>query len=320
MHVCFCRITSFELIPYPDFTQAGETNEWFCNVCTPANSDQIKLMSARAAQHHERNSSDHALNITESEKWWNPPPLDAAAWDAPIEEDLPLTVEEMKMRESQLRVDHLHEMVPFWKRSMEAAERGEILRLEEFLETMQEKSHPWLNAENPWQYAHSGGGWDNWGPQGKDTGWSVSVDANGWGAGDYAEGWGKSTASSNGSRIRTESSTKKRKSTKPSLKTATSPKESRNNVRLNPNMADSYTFVEKIAAQVAADAERKKRMHAFYQVSSIFSVWRKYLCEEDTHPREAQKDRRDDSPFAYHTWLSHWDTTRLTTTTLLCYR
>ena len=64
---------------------------------------------------------------------------DVGAWGKPIQEDPPTTIEEMKLRESQTHVDLVRDMVPFWIRSVEAAERGEVLRLEEFLEEVADR-------------------------------------------------------------------------------------------------------------------------------------------------------------------------------------
>ncbi|KAI6031619.1 hypothetical protein BKA83DRAFT_4203023 [Pisolithus microcarpus] len=49
-----------------------------------------------------------------------------------------LTSERLRQWGMHMHVDHVFDLVPFWRRAVDAAERGEELRLEEFLEKMEE--------------------------------------------------------------------------------------------------------------------------------------------------------------------------------------
>ncbi|KAG6878643.1 hypothetical protein C0993_001166 [Termitomyces sp. T159_Od127] len=105
--------------------------------------------------HHERHSEGHGLNVIERERqqWMSCEP-DPAAWDEPEKNEFELTKEEVRMRESQTHVDLVRDMVPFWIRGVEAAERGEVLRLEEFLETLETSGWGGCVDDDGW-----GNGW-----------------------------------------------------------------------------------------------------------------------------------------------------------------
>jgi hypothetical protein len=212
-------------------------------------------MNRRTAIFNEHTSAARAQNVSETEMWWNAE-QDTAAWDAPLEGDLPLTSEKMKERESRLHVDHVQDMVPFWIRGVEAAEHGEVLRLEKFLDTLQRDS--WIDGD-PWKYAYSAGEWDHHSQLGQRA-WNRCGDV----------GWGprwhdKATSSMYGHRTRTDSHTMEMERRK---------KNSRKKVKMKSPRAtyqsgsggDAYAFVEGIARQEAADAERKRRMHMFFEV------------------------------------------------------
>ncbi|KAG6841942.1 hypothetical protein C0991_005122 [Blastosporella zonata] len=139
------------------FLQNGSLDEWYCNICTPPRKGNVDYMTLKAAQHHERHSTEHARNIAEVErrKWIYSDP-DPSAWEVPLKYEPALSKEEMKMRESQLHVDLVRDMVPFWIRGVEAAERGEVLRLEDFLEKLETSA-------------------SEWGGSGGDVGWGEGV-------------------------------------------------------------------------------------------------------------------------------------------------
>ncbi|KAG6832288.1 hypothetical protein H0H92_003521 [Tricholoma furcatifolium] len=133
-------------LSYPEyFDQSGSLDQWVCTLCTPSNGKGKKYMTLKAAQHHELRNSQHAKNIREAErrKWEYSGPTDLEKWDAPLRDGSWLTKDEMKMRDSQMHVDLVRDMVPFWIRGIEAAERGKVLRLEEFLENLEETSSDW---------------------------------------------------------------------------------------------------------------------------------------------------------------------------------
>ncbi|KAG6862432.1 hypothetical protein C0995_011872 [Termitomyces sp. Mi166 len=198
---------------WPNGTWSGSMDEWFCNVCTPP-SKNVKYMTLKVAQHHERHSTEHARNVIEFERQqWMLCEPDTAAWDAPGKGEPVLTKEEIKMRESQIHVDLVRDMVPFWIRGMEAAERGEVLRLEDFLAT--------LETTSSWG--------ESWGESGGDDGWGI--------------GW---------SEVAHEKKGKK--------------------ARRRKGHSKAYKFVEDVARQEAADEERKRRMHRFFEDLSALLI------------------------------------------------
>ncbi|KAI6047761.1 hypothetical protein EDC04DRAFT_2619816 [Pisolithus marmoratus] len=60
-----------------------------------------------------------------------------------------LTSERLQQWGMHMHVDHVFDLVPFWCRAVDAAERGEELRLEEFLEQM-EGDGGWRIASDVW--------------------------------------------------------------------------------------------------------------------------------------------------------------------------
>jgi hypothetical protein len=250
-----------------DFTGSRNLRKWFCNICTPPNNGHVRYMSTHAAQHHERHSAEHAKrarNTAELEMWWNPPAQDAAAWTVPIVEEPPLTTEEMKTRESRMRVDQVQDMIPFWIRGVEAAAKGEVLRLEHFLETLQEASDAWLNSTSdpPWVHPDSEQGWGKeWGKL--DDGWNDAWvnSADKWAA--------RSTPSTNGSSVGSDS--RVRRGQQIPLKGGSQSREmgsqgNRSSSRKRDSFANPFDFVEHVARQQSADEERKQRMHTFFDV------------------------------------------------------
>lgn len=232
-------------------------------------------MNAQTAMDHERNSAEHARNVSDGNMWWNPAP-EASAWDAQIVEEPPQTLEEMKMRESRIHVDHVRDMVPFWMKGVEAAERGEVLRMEEFLESIKEDE--WSTGGDPWGYAYPPGEWGN-----VDR-WANGVaNEGGWGVGG-ADQWGgahwgmsaESVSSMHAHRTRTESDrgeSRRRRDKKPNPKGKKSgfrERDAKNRHRVEDHV-DSYTFVEDIARQQAVGAERKQSMHMFFEVNYFYS-------------------------------------------------
>lgn len=225
-------------------------------------------MSTQAAMDHERNSSDHAQNVSD----WGPQPHDL--WVMP-RDDTPLTADELKARTRQVHVDQVRDMVPFWMKGVEAAQNGEVLRLEDFLEELAAQDRwgvtglddPWGPSIGPWPVDHpwgavvSGGGADPWGKVPDDP-WG-RVDEDPWGK---VADWGVDedstlslhmdrTVSDRRGNCRRDKSGGKRKG-----------KKNRPRGNGKSKLQDPYTFVEDIARQQAADAERKKKMHDFYKV------------------------------------------------------
>lgn len=176
----------------------------------------MEYMTLRAAKDHERHSTEHTKRVKEAGKpLWQCSTPEAVAWSVP----LPLTIAELKQRESRVHVDHVQDLVPFWIKAVKAAEKGEVLRLEAFLETLQEASDSW-GVSTAWE--QTGDGWgDGWGDKWSGIGamWGVDVDGDGEGG-----------------------------------------------------LKDRYEFVEDIARQEAADEERRRRMHSFFDVSRWYTL------------------------------------------------
>jgi len=227
-------------------------------------------MSAQAAMAHERNSDDHARNVGDFEVW-NPQPADS--WGMP-EEDAALTADELKARTRQVHVDQVRDMVPFWMRGVEAAEKGEVLRLEDFLEKLASEDRwgvadvddPWGPSIGPWPADHplgvalAGGLTQPWG----------NVADNPWGK--VEDPWGKianwagdedSTLSMHVYRSVSHHQEDHRlnKGRRKGKGRKNQSRGSQGFVRQDPHM-----FVEDIARQQAVDTERKRRMHDFVEM------------------------------------------------------
>lgn len=226
-------------------------------------------MHHRGAQDHERHIVAHLHRVAELEMW-NPPAQDAAAWNAPIANDLPLTIEELKRRETQAHVDHVQDMVPFWIKGVEAAEKGEVLRLEHFLETLQEASDAWMHppSENSWVAGNSDQGWNqDWGNVDR---WDGGVNA-----------WGTPRSSAKGS-IRSEQNSssssqvrRRRQIPGPTSGPRRQQMESQRDRNINrprQSFTNAFDFVEYIAKQKLATEEQKRQMHTFFAVRSWCSL------------------------------------------------
>jgi len=163
--------------------------------------------------------------------WWDTVDADVEAWGKPIQEDPPATIEEMRMRESQIHVDLVRDMVPFWIRSVKAAERGEVLRLEEFLEEMAQRQASWSVGDLGRRCEQSSTrGWSN--QDGWDTGEGPGV---AWG--------GESRKGTDWRRVKKGGGNRRRE-----------------------RDSDGFQFVEKVANSQAVGKERKQQMHNFFEV------------------------------------------------------
>ncbi|KAF5384913.1 hypothetical protein D9615_001401 [Tricholomella constricta] len=222
-----------------DFIQSGSLNEWFCNTCTPLRKGHVDCMTLQAAQHHERHSAEHAQNVIEAEhRLWRSSP-DPEDWLVPSKDEPPLTKEEVRLRESRTHVDLVQDMVPFWIRGVQAAEKGEVLRLEEFLNTLQEASDSWAQG-NPWGYGSA----QDWG--------------NGWVQDDNAgEGWGV-----NDDKRRRPGQNRKCKYMGSKARRSGQQQQ----IQHDQSRSKAYDFVEDVARQEAADEERRRRMHHFFKM------------------------------------------------------
>jgi len=230
----------------------------------PSHTENLQPMSAQAAMDHEQTSTDHAQNVADFEMW-NPQPHDS--WVLPPD-DLPLTMDELKARTRQVQVDHVRDMVPFWRKGVEAAEKGEVLRLEVFLDKLASEDRwgiagiddPWgpsigpWPADHPWGAAVSGGEADPWGrvdddPWGKVADWGGDEDST------LSMHAGRTVSDHNGNRRRDRNNGRGKG-------------RNRNRGDDKAKHQDPYKFVEDIARQQDVDSERKRRMHDFFKMST----------------------------------------------------
>ncbi|KAJ7092590.1 hypothetical protein C8R44DRAFT_646838 [Mycena epipterygia] len=179
--------------------------------------------------------------------WWAPSTQDPAIWHAPLEEDPPLTREELQMREHQYHVERVADIVPYWIKCVNAAANGEELRLEPFLNTLQDVSQSWMTSDNPWAQATGSRTWGDGGDAGR---WGVHPDAKpmSWSGRDGSKTHTGSLTTSGQETGRVENPLNRR---------------SRN---IGDNHKTAYAFVEDVARHEAADAERKRRMHVFFEM------------------------------------------------------
>jgi hypothetical protein len=220
----------------PDVSRRGG---WTCNICIPRRTNQFHFATMQAAVRHENTSPEHAQHISEVE-WWQP--RDDNAWGAP--EQLPLTSDGLRTWEMQTHVDHVFDLVPFWIRGVDAAERGEVLRMEEFLRMMEEDGG-WRTSDEiwgtlgAWRKPDHEEGSDGWGRKNdvsvhKAAGTDLTSDDQdkGWGV---TEEWAAPATNSPSSYQRQD-------------------------------LGGMHPFVDDIALQEAADENRRRRMHHFFEM------------------------------------------------------
>jgi len=153
---------------------------------------------------------------------------------------------DLRAWEKQGFVDRQKDVVPFWRRGVDAAERGEEEeKWEDFLDRLEEK----YSKNGGWDIGSDGWGRDDganvWGPaqvasQHDDGSWG-GVKAT-WGLPDPTPVAAHDDGKRDGS-FKRKGSRKDRISNK-----------------------DPWTFVEEVAKQEAATAERRKRMHEFFKM------------------------------------------------------
>lgn len=201
-----------------------------------------------------------------------------------------LTSEGLRQWGMHAHVDHVFDLVPFWQRGMDAAEKGEVLRLEEFLEKM-EGDGGWRSANDvlgmlgewkgsPSERARNYGGLV-WGQPTRD-GWAAGrggaweSNALGW-----ADGWG--TASNRIASDATKSSrgrdsgwgvreewAKETDVVQDGWGAATRVKTTRGVGGGARGREELHHFVDAIARREAVNEERRKQMHLFFEASFCY--------------------------------------------------
>jgi len=218
-------------------------------------------MSLAGAIRHER-ESEHAQNISNIEMW-TAPAQDLDAWNTPLN-DTPVTSQDVKRLEHQVHVDHVSDMVPFWMRAIEAAGRGEELKLEAFLETFED---PWGAGapDNAWGYAFTPGAEVEKAHNGWDEGqWETqSTQVARWAAPNWNDG-GDSGSSLHARGTPSPDRGDERQRRKASI--SHTPKPHGKAKKGGHHLNKSFAFVEDVARQEAADVERKQKMHSFFEM------------------------------------------------------
>ncbi|KIJ21881.1 hypothetical protein PAXINDRAFT_165240 [Paxillus involutus ATCC 200175] len=173
-----------------DFKHSATGPGWVCTICPATHSKgQLYLPSLKAALIHERTFHEHLRDeaernmntIEETARRCTPAPVQSSHGNGWDKIDYPrLTAEDLRKWDMHTHVDHVFDLVPFWQCAVDAAERGEVLRLEEFLEKMEgdggwRTSNEVLRMLGGWkgsERAHDYGGHD-WGqPNAND--WAAS--------------------------------------------------------------------------------------------------------------------------------------------------
>ncbi|KIK93995.1 hypothetical protein PAXRUDRAFT_828433 [Paxillus rubicundulus Ve08.2h10] len=163
-----------------DFKHCATGPGWVCIICPEIHSKgQLYLPNLKAALRHERTFHEYlrdeaGRNMHTSEETARrrtPAPVQSSHGNDWGKIDYPrLTAEGLRKWDMHTHVDHVFDLVPFWQCAVDAAGRGEVLRLEEFLEKM-EGNGGWRTSNevlrmlagwNVSEGAHEDGGHD-WG-------------------------------------------------------------------------------------------------------------------------------------------------------------
>lgn len=323
---------------------AGPGQGWVCNLYPTIDRGQPFLPSLTAALNHERTyhepsavENDRNANGADGTRIPGNHPqtaVDETCWDK-IDHP-PLTSEGLRQWEMHAHVDHVFDLVPFWQRGIDAAEKGEVLRLEEFLEKM-EGDGGWRTtnevlgmlgggkvtpSERARDYGESG--WrqpyrDDWAASGawesNALDWAESHGPmGGWGvpstrvASDATEssrrrdsGWG----------IREEWAEGGSRMDRGNTGAAQDGWGARARVKMvravhgNGRRSEELRhFVDAIARQEAVTEERRRQMHLFFEVSSRPRYQTKKECllvsnMPDVPRSENKEDRGDDKDPSY---------------------
>ncbi|THH06945.1 hypothetical protein EW145_g3726 [Phellinidium pouzarii] len=119
--------------------------KWSCSLCWSPKAAHRGGLSPPAALRHEK-SAKHKEKVREHESWNPQPGIDA--WINGIGNDYDLCG--ARASERMQHVDQLKDLIPFWREQIEAAERGETLRYEEFLDALARKTEEKERDEPVW--------------------------------------------------------------------------------------------------------------------------------------------------------------------------
>lgn len=191
-------------------------------------------MSATDALHHE-NDILHNQNVANVESWLGPPMVNS--WDFEMPKQAEMSKDEARDSEHRYFVDHMEEYISYWIRGIEAAERDEVLKLEDYLDSLDHDG-----PKDPW---------GNWGITHQSNTKSRGGDCS------PSDDLGSAYASQR--------------------KAGKGPKNTVRNKRqeLGGRFTDeSYAFVERIARREEANAEKKEQMHDFFEMPTDKKVQR----------------------------------------------
>jgi len=259
---------------------------WVCTTSPAVHSGQPSSPNVEGALDHERTTRDHKPPAAKDDR--NAKGVDGervpanhlqtadkSGWDKIGQARL--TTEGLRQWEMHAHVDHVFDLVPFWQRGIDAAEKGEVLRMEEFLEKME--------GDGGWRTANEvlgmlGGEWGgrnqgDWAASQRGAwepnafGWAASQ-RGGWGVGsthvasDATEsshrrdgGWGVREEWAMG-----ESDLKmgRGKQERPRIQMARAVGSG------SGGREELRHFVDAIARQEAVNDERRKQMHLFFEM------------------------------------------------------
>ncbi|KAI0068317.1 hypothetical protein BV25DRAFT_1818709 [Artomyces pyxidatus] len=239
-----------------NFSRVNRGDQWYCISCTPAHRASLESMNMKEAVKHEH-TFDHLRNVGVRDPWQSPP--DGDAWA--LEPSRATVFDDMKVREHQTWVDMSPDLVSFWRRGMEAAERGEqIERMHEFLESL----------ENRPKDAWGATGVEAWGSPAGDWGWGAGV-GDSWADKDWASqpkrgGWHLS-GKSDGVQGRGSSGVASRHRERDS----------------NPAAADA--LVEDFVRRQSIDSRRKEKMRMFLEMPTEKKIDKIQEMIRDLHAR-----------------------------------
>ncbi|GAW06012.1 hypothetical protein LENED_007904 [Lentinula edodes] len=267
---------------HPDFINPSffksirHNHRWACTLCPGAR--KTPYMTYQVARQHERNSAEHASRVkqrqerqpqqhAQSSAWdqpsminpWETTGPSADAWLVPATEHhnfTTMTKEQLRSKEHQYFADQVDDMIPFWIRGIEAAERGEVLRLEEFLDSLENEADTdtWPpRGPNPWTHRdrHSNYGGRAW----EQTDWDNHNDNN-----DIAKWIAEESVSSaeSGGRVIGRSHNSNHRVI-----------QSKSKSQLFESVQDgANSLVEVVARQNSADENRKREMYSFLELST----------------------------------------------------
>ncbi|KAF8140385.1 hypothetical protein EV363DRAFT_1393294 [Boletus edulis] len=284
-------------MPTPTSVQRGSFKKcqgqgWVCTICPSTHRGQSSFPNFKAALNHERTAHDHEPSALKNDRNTNRADeirvpeidlqtLDETCWDNKMDHPR-LTTEGLRQWEMHTHIDHVFDLVPFWQRGIDAAEKGEVLRLEEFLDKM-EGDGGWRTANDvlgmlgvsPSERARDYGGpaWgqpnqgDWWGPN--TFGWAASQ-RGGWGVASVrvASDVTESRGSNSGWGIREEWAKGESEfklgrgdgwGARAGVKTVRA-------VGSGGGREELHQFADTIARQEAVNEERRKQMHLFFEM------------------------------------------------------